>query len=100
MSARHLHDSTLSQNGVCGNPGAVRKAVLGPDYLKIGRYGRPPEVGQLREGDSRFQTMKCLPGLPSQSVVLWDLLPIGIKRITRGQTKITVSAWMAPRANV
>lgn len=31
-----------------------------------------------------------LPGLPSQSALLWDLLAIGIKRIARGRVKVAV----------
>jgi ElaB/YqjD/DUF883 family membrane-anchored ribosome-binding protein len=29
----------------------LHKAILGPDYLKIGLYGRPPEVRALPEGE-------------------------------------------------
>lgn len=36
----------------------LHKAILGPDYLKIGLYGRPPEVRQLTEGEPRSQTFK------------------------------------------
>jgi hypothetical protein len=68
----------------------LRRVILGPDCLKLGLYGRPPEVGQLREGDSRFQTFKWLPGLPSQSVVLWDCAVLEIKQMARGKIKITV----------
>jgi site-specific DNA recombinase len=39
----------------------LHKAILGPDSLKIGLYGRPPEAGQVQEGESRFQTFKWLP---------------------------------------
>jgi len=49
----------------------LHKAILGPDYMKMALYGRPPEVGSLHEGDSRFQTFKWLPGVPSQSTLLW-----------------------------
>ena len=40
----------------------LHKAILGPDCLKLGLYGRPPEVRPLQEGDARFQTLKWLPG--------------------------------------
>jgi hypothetical protein len=33
-----------------------------------------------------------LPGLPSQSTLLWDCLALRIKRIARGRTKIIVLA--------
>ena len=36
----------------------LQKAILGPDYLKIALYGRPPEIVPLAEGDSRFQTLE------------------------------------------
>ncbi|MFC1799616.1 hypothetical protein ACFL2Z_01735 [Candidatus Eisenbacteria bacterium] len=36
--------------------------------------------------------VKWLPGLPSQSVVLWDRLALRIVRIARGQRKITIPA--------
>jgi hypothetical protein len=48
----------------------LHKAILSPDCLKLGLYGRPPEVRALIEGDSRFQTFKWLPGQMSESVVL------------------------------
>lgn len=70
----------------------LHKAILGPGYMRMALYGRPPEVGALHEGDSRFQTLDWLPGLPSQSALLWDCLAIGIQRVARGQTRITVSA--------
>jgi ElaB/YqjD/DUF883 family membrane-anchored ribosome-binding protein len=38
----------------------LHKAILGPDYVKIALYGRPPEIGPLSEGESRFQTFKWL----------------------------------------
>ena len=40
----------------------LHKAILGPDRLKLGLYGRPPEVKQPHEGDSRFQRLDWLPG--------------------------------------
>jgi hypothetical protein len=64
----------------------------GPDSLKIGLYERPPEVGALHEGDSRFQTLEWLPGQMPDSAVLWYCVALGIKRIGRGQTKLTVLA--------
>jgi hypothetical protein len=69
----------------------LHKAILGPDYLKIGLYGRPPELGPLSKGEPRSQTFDWLPGLPSQSAILWDRLAIRIRRIARGQMKIAVS---------
>jgi hypothetical protein len=38
----------------------LHKPILGPDSLKIGLYGRPPEAGQVQKGESRFQTFKWL----------------------------------------
>jgi hypothetical protein len=65
----------------------LHKAIFGPECLKLGLYGRP-EVGQLREGDSRFQTFDWLPGQMSGSAVLWDRVAAVAKRMASGQTKI------------
>ncbi|MFH1312652.1 MAG: hypothetical protein ABIJ00_05440 [Candidatus Eisenbacteria bacterium] len=62
----------------------LHKAILGPDCLKLGIYGRPPEVRQLAEGDSRFQIFKWLAGQMSESVVLWNVVGIVAKRMMRG----------------
>jgi hypothetical protein len=43
----------------------LHKAILGPDYLKIGLYGRPPELGPLSKGEPRSQTFDWLPGQDS-----------------------------------
>jgi len=51
----------------------LHKATLGPECLKLGLYGRPPEVGPLSGSESRFQTLKWLPGQMSESAVLWDM---------------------------
>jgi site-specific DNA recombinase len=40
----------------------LHKAILGPDCLRLGLYGRPPEVGSLSGSESRFQTLDWLPG--------------------------------------
>jgi hypothetical protein len=61
------------------------KAILGPAYLKIGLYGRPFDLQPLSKGEPRSQTFDWLPGLPSQSGILWDHLALRIKRIARGQ---------------
>jgi hypothetical protein len=50
----------------------LHKAILGPDYLEIGLYGRPPELRPLSKGDSRSQESKWLPGQMSDSAILWD----------------------------
>jgi len=77
----------------------LREAILTEDTVKIALYARPPEMGTMTKSDgARCQMGEWLPGLPSQSALLWDLLPIGIKRIARGQTKIAVSAQMATLA--
>ena len=39
----------------------LHKAILGPDYLKPGLYGRPPEVRPLTEGEARSQTFGRFP---------------------------------------
>jgi hypothetical protein len=67
----------------------LHKAILGPDKLKMGLYGRPPEVKQLHEGDSRFQRLDWLPGLVSQSAILWDIVRITAKRIARGRVRLS-----------
>ena len=36
-----------------------------------------------------------LPGQMSEGAVLWEHLPLKIGRTVRGQTKITISVWMA-----
>lgn len=69
----------------------LHRAILECDYLKIGLYGRPPEVWPLTEEEPRSQIFNWLPGQMSQSVILWDHLALRIKRIGRGQTKIAVS---------
>jgi len=43
----------------------LHKAILGPDYVKIALYGRPPEIGPLSEAEPRFQTLEWLPGQDS-----------------------------------
>ena len=68
------------------------EAILGPDYVKIALYGRPPEIGPLAEAQPRSQIWMWLPGLPSQSVLLWDCLTLEMKRVARGQTGVIVLA--------
>jgi hypothetical protein len=61
----------------------LHKAILGPDYVKMALYGRPPKIAPLAEPQRRFQTFKWLPGLVSESVVLWDSIPLrqtGLRR--------------------
>jgi hypothetical protein len=70
----------------------LHRAILGPDYAKMALYGRPPEIGPVAEGEARFQALKWLPGLPSQSAILWDNLILKTRRAARGQMKITISA--------
>jgi hypothetical protein len=72
----------------------LHKAILGPDYVKIALYGRPPEIGPLAEGNSRFQTFKWLPGQMSESVALWDGTALDIRRIPRHQSE---SSWNCRR---
>jgi site-specific DNA recombinase len=43
----------------------LHKAILAPDYFKIGLYGRPPELGPLSKGEPRSQTFDWLPGQDS-----------------------------------
>ena len=40
----------------------LHKAILGPDYMKMALYGRPPAIGPFSGSESRFQTFKWLPG--------------------------------------
>jgi site-specific DNA recombinase len=40
----------------------LHKAILGPDYMKMALYGRPPAIGPLSGSRSRFQTFDWLPG--------------------------------------
>jgi len=54
-------------------------------------HNRHKDVRSRQEGNSGVQTFKWLPGLPSQSTILWDRLALGIQRIARGQMKIAVS---------
>jgi hypothetical protein len=68
----------------------LHKAILGPDYLKIGLYGRRPELGPLSKGEPRSQTFDWLPGQMSQSVVLWDICVIAVKRDVRGKMRIAL----------
>jgi hypothetical protein len=46
----------------------------------------------MKSDGARCQMGEWLPGLPSESALLWDRLALTIKRIERGQTRITVSA--------
>ena len=55
----------------------LHKAILGPDYVKIALYGRPPEIGPFSEAQKRFQTSDWLPWQMSESVVLWDAVERG-----------------------
>jgi site-specific DNA recombinase len=43
----------------------LHKAILGPDYMKMALYGRPPAIGPLSGSESRFQTFDWLPGQDS-----------------------------------
>ena len=43
----------------------LNKVILAPDSLKIGLYGRPPEVKTVQGGDARSQTFDWLPGQDS-----------------------------------
>jgi hypothetical protein len=67
----------------------LHKAILGPDYMKMALYGRPPAIGPLSGSESRFQTFDWLPGLVSQSAILWDIVRITAKRIARGQVRLS-----------
>ena len=78
----------------------LHKAILGPDYMKMALYGRPPEVGPLSGSESRFQTFDWLPGLVSQSAILWDMSVIAPMRIEKGKTGITPPRHGACRTQV
>jgi hypothetical protein len=67
----------------------LHKAILGPDYMKMALYGRPPAIGPLSGSESRFQTFDWLPGLVSQSAILWDIVRIKAKRIARGHVRLS-----------
>ena len=63
---------------------------MAPDSMKIALYGRSPDIGLFSTSASdRFaQTSTWLPGLMSQSAILWDSIGLRIKRITKGHKQI------------
>jgi hypothetical protein len=70
----------------------LRRAILGSACMKLGLYGRPPEAGQRRAGDSRFQTLKWLPGQMSESAFLWDIMGITAIRTATGHKVIALGS--------
>ena len=40
----------------------LHKAILGPDYVKMALYGRPPEIGPLATAEPRTETLNWLLG--------------------------------------
>jgi hypothetical protein len=68
----------------------LHKAILRPDYMKMALYRRPPAIGPLSVSESRFQTFDWLPGLVSESAIVWDTVRATTKRIARGH--VTLSA--------
>jgi site-specific DNA recombinase len=66
----------------------LHKAILTEDTVKIALYGRPPEIGMvMKASGARCQMGDWLPGLVSQSAILWDIAGIAAKRIARGQVR-------------
>ena len=74
----------------------LHKAILGPDYVKIALYGRPPEIGPVSEAGPRFQTLKWLPGQMSESAILWDSVAVVARPIARGHVRLS----LPPRRSV
>ena len=66
---------------------ALYKAILSPDCLKLGPYGRPLEVRALHEEDARCQMGEWLPGQMSESAFLWDIVLIARGREAIGFTR-------------
>ena len=69
------------------------KILLSEKKIKIALYGRPPEKGlfNISETGIRSQTVRWLPGLMSESVLLWDKVRIQIQRIKHGKLRIVYS---------
>ncbi len=75
----------------------LHKAILGPDYVKMALYGRPPEIGPLATAEPRSETLNWLLGQVSQSVLL--LHSVGIKATPglRGRYAMAVTLQTDPR---
>ena len=76
----------------------LHKAILAPDSMKMALYGRQPETELFSPCESavRSQTPTWLPGLVSQSVLLWDQSRIEMKRVARGHMRISLIRGQAP----
>ncbi len=61
------------------------KAVVSHDHMELALYGRPPELSEMTQNTARFQTSDWLPGLVSQSVLLWDRVRLAASRSARGR---------------
>jgi Recombinase zinc beta ribbon domain len=61
----------------------LHKAILGPDYVKMALYGRPPEIEALATASPRIETLNWLLGQVSRGAVGSGLLFISIPRRDR-----------------
>lgn len=61
-------------------------------HMKMALYGRQPETELFSACESavRSQTPTWLPGLMSQSVLLWDQSRVEMKRVAKGHTRIAL----------
>ena len=74
----------------------LHKAILSPDYVKMALFGRPPDIGPLATAEPRSVTCNWLLGQVSQGVVVWDRVAVVMKRIARGQIRLS-SRQRSPR---
>jgi hypothetical protein len=72
----------------------VHRVELAEDCMKMALYGRVPAIVPVcaQEGVSRCQTSNWLPGLVSQSVVLWDGVGLLAKHVAKGHTQVTLQS--------
>ena len=70
----------------------LHKAILSPDCMKMALYGHPPEIGpsSVSVPELRSQTPTWLPGVVSQSVVLWDEVGLEVAPGAKGRSELSL----------
>ena len=66
----------------------LHKAVVSHNHMELALYGKPPELSHMTQGAARSQTSDWLPGLVSQSVILWDRVCLEWTRIAKGRLTV------------
>ena len=70
----------------------VHKAIVSEESLELALYGKPPQLSEMAQGAARSGTSNWLPGLVSQSAVLWDRVYLERTRMAKGRANVRLLA--------